>query len=108
DIRLPANTKAKAGLNLKISTTGKQALNEILMDSLTIYLSGHSGRAQRIYEQLYGNACAVILRHKDQGSESSQVLPLDSIVQVGFSDGESLFPSDDRTFSGFRLLREYF
>ena len=108
DLELPPHVKAKAGLRIRISSLGEQPLNEILMDSLTLYLSGHLARAQRVYEQLFGASCGFLLRSVKEPAPWSVALPSDSLRQVGFADQESLLPTDGRTFSGYRLLREYF
>jgi len=108
DLDIPRDLKPKAGLRIMISTTGGQPVNEILMDSLRIYLTGRSGKEQRIYEKIFGRNCGIYLRSRDSHVEFSTKLPADSLRPIGFTDDEALFPEDRRTFSGFRLLREYF
>jgi len=108
ELELPPHVKAKAGLRIRISSMGEQALNEILMDTLTVYLSGHAATAQRVYEQLFGASCGFLLRSVDEPVPWSMSLPSNSLGQVGFADEQSLLPNDGRTFSGYRLLREYF
>jgi len=108
DLEISENIKPKAGLRISISTTGDQAVNEIFLNSLRFFLTGRSGREYSIYEQIFGRNCGIYLRSKDSQPEFTVKLPGDSLVQVGFSDEESLFPEDRRTFSGYRLLREYF
>lgn len=109
DITLPRGAKPKAGLRLRVaSTVDDQPLSECMLDRLVLHLSGHSGQSMRIYEQLFGNACAVVVRSIERPSTWTEVLPENSLVQVGFSNDQALLPEDNRTFSGYRLLREYF
>ena len=108
DLDISKEVKPKAGLKIEISTTGEQPVSEILMNSLRIFLTGRSGKEHRIYEKIFGRNCGVYLRSRDAIPEFSIKLPADSLQPVGFSDDEALFPEDRRTFSGYRLLREYF
>ncbi len=108
DLELPAGTRARAGLKLCIATAGEQNVNEILFDSLSFYLTGSSGKQYSLYEQLFARNCGVFLRARSETGDIARRLPRDALRQQGFADDESLFPDDPRTFSGYRLLREYF
>ncbi|WP_293268155.1 type VI secretion system baseplate subunit TssF [Neptunomonas sp.] len=105
---LPRGIKPKSGLRLRLSSTTGLPFNETPLNNLTVHFSGHGGQAVRLYEQVFGNACAVLLRSTESTSPLVEVLPVESIRQVGFSDNQSLLPDDSRSFSGYRLLREYF
>ena len=41
-------------------------------------------------------------------TRSSSQLPLQTLQQIGFGEDETLFERDDRFFSGFELLRDFF
>ena len=108
DLGIPKNTRPKAGLRIVISTTGGQPMSEIMLNSLRLYLTGRSGKAHRLYEKIFGRHCGLYLRSRDAALDFSARLPAAALKQVGLSNEESLFPEDGRTFSGYRLLREYF
>lgn len=107
-MQLPAGSKPRAGLRIRLASTADQLLNETLLDRLTLHLAGQSGQSMRLYEQLFGNACAVIIRPTESPASWTEILPADSIAQVGFAYDQALLPEEHRTFSGYRLLREYF
>ena len=44
----------------------------------------------------------------EQNDAHPVILPPDSLQAVGFAPEEALFPWPARSFSGFRLLSEYF
>jgi len=102
------NLKIKAGLRLTIESLNELPLNEILLDQLDVHFSGHGPQAVRLYEQLFANTCAIVLRSVEPSQKFVQVLSPDHLQPLGFDDDHSLLPDDDRTFSGYRLLREYF
>lgn len=98
----------RAGLRLRIQSTSDQALNEIFIDSLPLYLGGGDAQAMALYEQLIGNTCMVVLKPIDSLAGWQEVLPAETVTQVGFDDNQALLPTDHRTFSGYRMLAEYF
>ncbi len=62
-----------------------------------------------LYEQIFAGAIGVYFRFLDSFGDPV-VVPAgpECIEQLGFRDDESLFPRNDRIFSGFEWLREYF
>lgn len=84
-------------------------VDSIQCDTLPIQLSGSRADLVAVYEQLFANRLRVTLRYLDRhGDPVFLPCPPESIVQIGFGEGSSLFPEDDRIFSGFALLREFF
>ncbi|WP_395665431.1 type VI secretion system baseplate subunit TssF [Methylocella sp.] len=78
-------------------------------DELPIYFLGAESDAVALYEQIFACRAGVYLRYLDPFGDPVVVpLPSDSIEQIGFRDDEALFPKNERVFSGFELLREYF
>ncbi len=78
-------------------------------DSLPVYLIGPASDAGLIYEQVFSQLQRLSICYKDEFGDP-RVLPLPSsaIEPVGFEPGTSLFGHDDRFFSGFNHLREFF
>jgi type VI secretion system protein ImpG len=105
---LPADLKLKAGIRLRIRATGGQKLQEIGLDRLSVYLRGQDEQPMQLYEQFIGNARAVVVRPAKRPAPWHQVLDAASIRQVGFADDEVLLPHGPRSFSGYRLVQEYF
>lgn len=84
-------------------------VNTIRADSLPVWLVGDAADCIAIYEHLFRDVTRVTLRYLDErGDPVFLRLPPDCLEQVGFDDGDALFPEDVRVFRGFTLLREFF
>lgn len=79
------------------------------IDELGFHLGGPESDATAIYEQIFGHCIGVYFRYLDAFGDPV-IVPAssDCLAQIGFAEDEALFPNDDRLFSGFDLLREYF
>ncbi len=84
-------------------------VKEITLDSLPIHLSGSDVDRVAIYEQLFADCTAITIRYLGP-FETPKFIRLDqnSLDQVGFEEDEPLFAGDDRVFTGFTMLREFF
>ncbi|MEL7046099.1 MAG: type VI secretion system baseplate subunit TssF [Pseudomonadota bacterium] len=100
--------KARAGLRIKLNCKSGQNLNELLIDRLPVFLCGSDGQAEALYEQLIGNHCAVFYAATDGPATWRRLTARDAVAQLGFGDDQALLPVDPRTFSGYRLLSEFF
>ena len=78
-------------------------------DELVVHLVGPEAEAVGLYEQIHARRAGVMLRYLDRFGDPVVInAPVESVEQIGFAEDERLFPVDDRVFSGFELLREYF
>jgi type VI secretion system protein ImpG len=78
-------------------------------DELTFYITCAEIDAVRIYEKIFAHGTAIYLRNLNElGDAVITPLPIECLQQVGFDDKEALFPRENRMFSGFELLREFF
>lgn len=77
------------------------------VDRLRVFLRGSANVAPRLYELLCANAISVALADGPEDPEPV-ILGPDIIQPVGFRPDEALLPWPARSFSGFRLLTEYF
>jgi type VI secretion system protein ImpG len=96
----------RTGLRFTIEATGGLMLKDIELDALKIHLRGGE-IAQALYETLIGHTQLAAL---GVASGSSRWTCLDSrkIAPHGFEDCDALLPQEPRSFSGYRLLQEYF
>lgn len=103
-----AGVPAEAGLRLRFEATAGASLAQLPIDRLPLYLSGGEATPGELYRQMIGDAVAVIARDPaaPDGASGWTALPLPE--QLGFADDEALLPADQRSFSGYRLLTEYF
>jgi len=98
----------RAGIRLRLHTTGGLAFSDLSMDKLMIFLKGTGQVPYRLYEQLFGNTTAVLIRPQGKKQSWSDYLPAASLRGAGFESSESLLPPSRRSFEGYRYLREYF
>jgi len=77
--------------------------------TLRIHLNGESNLVHTLYELLCNNCTQVVIRDLTPGSRKVPVtLPASSLRPVGFEDDEAALPYPRHSFSGYRLLQEYF
>jgi type VI secretion system protein ImpG len=107
-VSIPANLAVRAGLRLKFEVTAGAQANQLAMDELPVFLAGADELPKRLYEQLLGNAVGVVVRTKGGEGMAGTWLDAASIRPCGFDDHEALIPYGGRSFSGYRLLQEYF
>jgi len=107
-LEIDDGSQAKACVRLRIQTVGALPLRQVLLDSLTFHLAGPGEMPTQIYEELFANATEVLVQPPTKPVRWRQRLSPSCIRPVGFDREHSLLPYDCRTFSGYRLLREYF
>ncbi len=107
-IGLPDLPEAKAGIRLRLRVTAGLSCDKLALESLPLYLQGADELPMHLYEQILGNAVAVVARPNSRPAPWQEVMGRRSIKQMGFDGSEALLPFTDRSFEGYRLLHEYF
>jgi type VI secretion system protein ImpG len=78
------------------------------LKSLQIYLNGEANLMHSLYELLFNNCFRILLRNPDDPTQRPIVLPKNSLRPMGFRDEEAILPYPNRSFSGYRIVQEYF
>ncbi len=79
------------------------------VNELPVHFLGPEQDAIALYEQIFAGAVAVHFRCLDPFGDPIVVTAGPELIeQIGFRDDEALFPRNERIFSGFEWLREYF
>jgi type VI secretion system protein ImpG len=110
---------ARTMLHLDLHILGAAALSELKeksvegvehpLSKLRFYLQGEGKVVHSLYETLFNDALAVELRPQASSPDSAAVrLGPEALQPVGFDDDETLLPTPDRIFRGYRVLQEYF
>lgn len=107
-VALPAGKTVRAGVRLKFTVTAGVQTQMLALDELPLFIAGADELPKRLYEQLLGNAVGFVLRAPGASGLVSEFLDASHIHDKGFADDEALLPYTDRSFSGYRLLQEYF
>ena len=103
--------KAAASLSLHLCSPPSIFLNQIDIDTLSIYIRDTKDSVpMQVYEQIFANCKAVIFESAGEHKDLKIVRrDIENVLdQDGFSNAQSMFPDDPRTFQGYRLIREYF
>ena len=108
---VPANPRAAgaaAVLRIGLRCLGQGATFASLgVDRLRCYLRGPQAASLPLLELLGAHVLSVA--YVDDGPDSGPtILPASAVAPVGFSPEEAILPWPARSFSGFRLLSEYF
>ncbi|HLY58228.1 MAG TPA: type VI secretion system baseplate subunit TssF [Stellaceae bacterium] len=105
---LPEHKTAKAAIRLRLKVTGDMPFSKLSLDRLALFLSGPEGARVRLYEQLIANVVAIYLRPPTRPLPWQERLPPSAIKALGFTEEEALLPRSPQSFSGYRLLQEYY
>ncbi len=99
---------AKAGLRIRLKTVGNIPFNELALDELPLYLRGGGSQPVKLYEQIIGNCTGVSIRPTSLPCPWRISLSSQSVNTRGYGDEDALLPYGPQSFSGYRLLQEYF
>ncbi|HET6913111.1 MAG TPA: type VI secretion system baseplate subunit TssF [Rhodanobacteraceae bacterium] len=108
EVPVPDDRTVRAGLSLRFNVLAGAQANMLPIEELPVFIAGADELPKRLYEQLLGNAVGFVVRAKCKSGVVSEFLDASHIREKGFADDESLLPYGDRSFSGYRLLQEYF
>jgi type VI secretion system protein ImpG len=98
----------RAGLRLRLRTTAGLAFEDLALDRLPVYLRGTGDLPGHLHEQLVADPVAVAARPTEFPTPWIEPIDRKHVRRMGFEDDQALLPGVDRSFSGYRLLHEYF
>ncbi|MEI2429905.1 type VI secretion system baseplate subunit TssF [Lysobacter yananisis] len=109
-IGIAADAGVKAGLRLSFAVEPGLSVDMLNLDRLPLFIAGADGQSGCLYEQLHAHATGFVVRAAagPNGSYLSRTFGPERIGEVGFDDAQALLPRSERSFSGYRLLQEYF
>ncbi|HLJ86715.1 MAG TPA: type VI secretion system baseplate subunit TssF [Candidatus Angelobacter sp.] len=100
---------AMATLRVTLECFADVFFKALELKSLRFYLSGESTLVNTLYELLFNNCIAITVRDPDQRPPGPGIPLSPSLLRpMGFAEDEAIIPYDRRSFSGYRLLQEYF
>jgi type VI secretion system protein ImpG len=108
ELDIPPSWDIKAGIRLRLRATAGLTFDKIALDKLQLYLRGSEELPMHLYEQFQANRIGVVARSTARPASWHQVLAGATVRGMGFEDHEALLPHGARSFSGYRLLQEYF
>ncbi len=100
---------SSAAIRIEVRCAPDVSLRELRIDTLRFYLDGEGGLINTLYELLFTRLNRIIVRDPSPGSTVHPItLPASALQAVGFRKNEGMLPYSDRSFTGHRLLMEYF
>ncbi|MGH7304886.1 MAG: type VI secretion system baseplate subunit TssF, partial [Candidatus Rokuibacteriota bacterium] len=110
---LPLNTlrlaePVQAVLRLRLRAAAPLTFEQIAMDRLNLFLAGGDEIALKLYELILGSGLGVFVVPPTRPIAWFDWLGREAIQPVGFAPEQALIPYTARSFSGYRLLHEYF
>lgn len=99
---------AAAVLSLTLRAQGGVAVGAMSMDSLRFFLDGEPALMPLLYELLLSDVLRVQVSDGRDDPAYRHILPASAVQPAGFTADEGMLPYDQRSFSGYRLLSEYF
>lgn len=97
---------AMAACSIELSCFPDVQFRALGLQSLRFYLSGDV--THTLYELLFNNCFRILLRDPDDPNGRVIELPPGSLRAIGFRDAEAILPFPRRSFTGYRILQEYF
>ncbi len=108
-VQVPPRHNVRAAIRIRLSVSDGMTLNMLEIDELPLHIAGGDELPKRLYEQLLGNAVGFVVRATSlSGAPISEFCDATRIARKGFEADEALIPYGGRSFSGYRLLQEYF
>lgn len=102
-------TDAAAALRIELRCPSDSGFDKLDLHSLRFFLNGETALVHNLYELLCNNCFQILARDPSAQSRVKPVwLPADALQPAGFEDHEAILPYPRRSFSGYRLLQEYF
>jgi type VI secretion system protein ImpG len=101
---VPPGSSPRAAFRLRFRLGAGVQLDALSFDELPVFFAGTGDLAGLLYEQVLANGMGFSVMAGDAVRHAAQA----NIEPRGFTDAEALLPVSDRSFSGYRLLQEYF
>jgi len=105
---LPLGESVRGVLKLKLRAGASVRFDQVLMDRLNVYLAAGDDVALKLYELILGSGLGVLVTPSIRPVPWFEWLGREAIQPVGFASDQALIPYTNRSFSGYRLLHEYF
>ncbi|MGN4190600.1 type VI secretion system baseplate subunit TssF [Burkholderia gladioli] len=106
----PPGRAARAGLRLRFRTLAGAEAKMLALDTLPVYLAGADELPALLYEQLLANGLGYTVRTASASEGEFVELHHEraALRASGFDEEQAMLPYGSRSFSGYRLLQEYF
>jgi type VI secretion system protein ImpG len=105
---LPLAEPIRGVVRLRLRAAAGLTFQQIALDRLNVFLGGSDEVALKLYELLLGSGLGVLVTSPAKPASWVEWVGRQAIRPVGFETSQALIPYTNRSFSGYRLLHEYF
>jgi type VI secretion system protein ImpG len=106
---IPPNKNVRSSLRLCFATRNGLTAQSIGIERISLYIGGSADRASYLLELIGGRLLGAVLSWQAANeTDCHRWLSPASITCDGYAENEALLPYDNRSFSGYRILHEYF
>jgi len=103
----PHRDEMQGLLHLELKTDSDDVpFSALSMQHIRLFLAGEPEEVFPLFEFIHNEVMEIAV--VSDNHDNPAILPPDAIEMVGFGRDEGLFPENPRTFSGYRLLTEFF
>jgi type VI secretion system protein ImpG len=105
---LPLRDPVRGVLRVRLRAAASRPFRDIALDRLTVFLAGTDDVALKLHELILGSGLGVLVAPASRPVPWFEWIGREALQPVGFASDEALLPYTSRSFSGYRLLHEYF
>ncbi len=105
---LPLAEPVRGVLRLRLRAAAELPFEQIALERLNLFLAGGDEVALKLYELIAGSGLGVLVTPPVRPVPWFEWLGREAIQPAGFESDQALIPYTSRSFSGYRLLHEYF
>src|SRR5215472_19216998 len=107
-IRPALRASEAAVLRVELECFPDVSFEKLDLETLGFYLNGESSVVHALYELLCRNCVRILLRDPAKPKAPVREISTRNLQPLGFGEGEDVLPYPRRSFTGYRLLQEYF
>ena len=107
-VRPALRASEAAVLRVELECFPDVSFEKLELETLSFYLNGESSVVHALYELLCRNCVRILLRDPLKPKSPVREISARNFQPIGFGENEDVLPYPRRSFSGYRLLQEYF
>ena len=107
-VRPALRASEAAVLRVELECFPDVSFEKLELEMLSFYLNGESSVVHALYELLCRNCVRILLRDPSKPKAPVREISARNLQPMGFGENEDVLPYPRRSFSGYRLLQEYF
>jgi type VI secretion system protein ImpG len=105
---LPLGDPVRGVLRIRLRAAASLAFEQIALDRLNLFLAAADEVSLKLHELVLASGLGVLVTPPARPVPWFEWLGREAIQPVGFAPEQALLPYTGRSFSGYRLLHEYF